>query len=124
MICHKCSYNGYHYKYPALLCSMQHLSQTENTTIDLPEEIIDQLNADWVAHNAKSFLTLCLEGKEDPDKIEDYIDQWHQSDSQYEIYVFLGMTLCQYFDWVSQKKTIQQVVEEQKEYLGAKLSKE
>jgi len=117
MICHNCSYDGYYTKYPAPFCSRKHLSQFENTTIDLPEEIIDQFNAKLVIHKAVSFLTLCVEGKEEPDKIDDYVEQWHQSDSPYEIYVFLGMNLCQYSDWVTQKRTIQQIVEDQKEYL-------
>ena len=38
----------------------------------------------------KKFLELCVEGLEDPDNIDDYIDQWHNGRSNLDLYDFLG----------------------------------
>lgn len=55
------------------------------------------------------FMDACIEGEALLEDIDDYIDEWHESDSQEEIYEFLGMTFDEYAIWVendSMLKTI------------------
>ncbi|WP_155591868.1 hypothetical protein [Lysinibacillus cavernae] len=42
------------------------------------------------------FIDACLTGDVLLEDIEDYIDEWHESDSDEEIYEFLGMSLEEY----------------------------
>lgn len=45
----------------------------------------------------KKFMQACLEGDALLEEIEEYIEAWHNSDSNEEIYEYLGMTLEEYF---------------------------
>ena len=47
------------------------------------------------------FMTLALGGYVLPDEIDDFVDAWHDGDSENEIYEFLGMTLDEYTLWAS-----------------------
>lgn len=46
------------------------------------------------------FMELYLEGKVKLEDIDDYVDIWHNSDSEEEIYDFLGMTCKQFAVYV------------------------
>ena len=46
-----------------------------------------------------SFVEALRQGLADYDDIDDYIDAWHNSSFQGEVYEFLGMTKQQYFNW-------------------------
>lgn len=46
------------------------------------------------------FIDACLVGEALLDDIDDYVGAWHDSDSEEEIYEFLGMTLDEYGVWV------------------------
>lgn len=47
-----------------------------------------------------SFVSLCANGKLSCDDIDDYVDEWHESDSKQELFEFLGMTQKEYMLWV------------------------
>lgn len=55
------------------------------------------------------FMEACLEGDALLEDIDDYIDEWHESDSDEELHDYLGMTFEEYSVWVendSMLKTI------------------
>ncbi len=52
------------------------------------------------SNNQSNFISLCANGQLLPDKIDDYIDKWHDSDSELELYNYLGMTQKEYRLWV------------------------
>lgn len=48
----------------------------------------------------ENFVNLCARGELLLDDIDDVIDRWHDSDSDDEIYEYLGMTKQEYRMWV------------------------
>ncbi len=62
----------------------------------------------------KTFLELCIEGKESPSNIDDYVDEWHNGTDPREIYEFLGMTWDEYGLWVENSKAIFDIIEKRK----------
>lgn len=48
----------------------------------------------------KSFMDKCIEGIALVDDIDDYIDEYHDSNSELEIFDYLGMTRREYRLWV------------------------
>ena len=53
-----------------------------------------------------SFMSLAMNGHILSDEIEDFVEIWHVSDSDQEIYDFLGMTFEEYSLWASDPNTI------------------
>jgi hypothetical protein len=47
-----------------------------------------------------TFLELCVKGEISPDRIDDYVDTWHKTDSKKSLSDYLGMTRKEYLDWV------------------------
>ncbi len=47
-----------------------------------------------------NFVSMCANGKLLLDDIDDFIDEWHESDSDEEIYEYLGMSQQEYRLWV------------------------
>lgn len=62
----------------------------------------------------KTFLELCVEGKESPSNIGNYVNKWHNGTDPREIYEFLGMTWEEYGLWVKNSKAIFDIVEKHK----------
>ena len=52
------------------------------------------------SNNQSNFISLCAKGQLLPDKIDDYIDEWHDSSCELELYDYLGMTQKEYRLWV------------------------
>ncbi len=48
----------------------------------------------------QTFIDSYLQGKALAEDIEDYIDQWHESQNQGELHEFLGLTWDEYSLWV------------------------
>jgi len=48
----------------------------------------------------QTFIDLCADGFLLIDDIDDYVDMWHESDNEDELYDFLGMTRQEYRLWV------------------------
>lgn len=49
---------------------------------------------------SSTFIDLCVEGHVLPEEIDDYVDEWHESDSDEAIYDYLGMSQQEYRLWV------------------------
>jgi hypothetical protein len=49
---------------------------------------------------SSTFIDLCVEGQVLPEEINDYVDEWHESDSDESIYDYLGMSQQEYRLWV------------------------
>jgi hypothetical protein len=47
-----------------------------------------------------NFIESCLRGDSLLEDIDDYIDTWHEGDSEEPLYAFLGMTQEEYAAWV------------------------
>ena len=47
-----------------------------------------------------TFIELCVEGQVLPEEIDDYVDEWHDSDSEVPIFDYLGMSQQEYRLWV------------------------
>ena len=52
------------------------------------------------------FIDLCLQGHALLDEIDDYIDQWHGSDSELDLPEYLGMTSGEYAAWIEEPKSL------------------
>ncbi len=59
------------------------------------------LHGDEVRRRYPKFADRVRYGVEDISMIDDYIDEWHEGDSQEEIHEFLGLTIDQFLDWVA-----------------------
>ena len=55
---------------------------------------------------SKSFVDLCLAGEVLVDEIDDFVDRWHDSDSDLELSEYLGMTDIEYKTWVERPNAI------------------
>jgi len=47
-----------------------------------------------------NFVSLCAKGELLIDDIDDIVDEWHESDSESELFEYLGMTQQEYRLWV------------------------
>lgn len=56
-----------------------------------------------------NFMKDCLEGDALLEDIEEYIEAWHLSDSNMEIYEFLGMTLEEYFVFLEDESMLKTI---------------
>lgn len=50
---------------------------------------------------SRSFMTLVLNGDILPEEIDDFVDEWHESEQPNELNEYLGMTPQEYSLWVS-----------------------
>lgn len=57
-----------------------------------------------------SFLELACDGYVLPREIEDYVDSWHESDSEQELHDFLGMRWDEYTLWVAHPENINIII--------------
>lgn len=57
-----------------------------------------------------TFIEKCLNGDVLYEDIDDYIDIWHESDSDDELFEFLGMTREEYAIWVKNPDTLPQII--------------
>jgi hypothetical protein len=58
----------------------------------------------------KSFIELCLEGKALLSDIDQFVEKWHESDSDESIEEYLGMTFEEYALWVEKPKTLKHII--------------
>ena len=57
-----------------------------------------------------SFIEMCLSGDTLPDDIDDFVDKWHESDSDLPIHEYLGMTRDEYLSWVKDPSVLLHIV--------------
>lgn len=62
-----------------------------------------------------SFIELCLEGKALVNDIDDFIDLWHESDSDLPLHQFLGMTRSDYSLWVADPAVLPHIINAHKQ---------
>ena len=60
----------------------------------------------------KSFVEQCINGNASLDEIDDYIDAWHDSDSdtEIELHEYLGMTWEEYSSWAVKPKFLAWII--------------
>ena len=56
----------------------------------------------------KPFIERCVDNE--TLDIDDFIDAWHASDSEDEIYVYLGMTKEEYFLWLEKPESLENII--------------
>jgi len=61
-----------------------------------------------------AFIQKCLSGEATLDQIDDYIDEWHDSQSNETLASFLGMTEAEYALWVKNPGALQSIVNSHK----------
>jgi len=61
---------------------------------------------------SNSFIEKCINGDASLDEIDDYIDEWHDSDStnDLELHEFLGMTWEEYSLWAVKPKFLAWII--------------
>ena len=66
-----------------------------------------------------SFIEKCINGDASLDEIDDYIDEWHDSDStnDLELHEFLGMSWEEYSLWAIKPSLLEEIVNERKRLL-------
>lgn len=57
-----------------------------------------------------NFIQDCLTGKSRPDNIDDYVGQWHESDSGISLYAYLGMDYEEYVAWIQTPTILPSIV--------------
>lgn len=61
-----------------------------------------------------TFIEYCITGKLSLDDIDDFIDIWHNSDTNINLHEFLGMTVEEYSNWVHNPDILSSIIESKK----------
>ncbi|MBB1428228.1 hypothetical protein H5181_17440 [Shewanella sp. SG44-2] len=56
------------------------------------------------------FIDLCVMGHALPDDVDDYVDDWHDSESDVTISEYLGMSSEEYESWVHAPETLNSII--------------
>ncbi len=69
-----------------------------------------------------SFIEKCINGDASLDEIDDYIDEWHDSNSDIdlELHEFLGMTWEEYSLWAVKPSLLADILNHRKQDVGSK----
>ena len=67
-----------------------------------------------------NFIAKCQMGEVLLDEIDDFVDEWHESDSESPIYEFLGMTRYEYFLWLKSPDVLPYIVKARRDGLDLK----
>ena len=69
-----------------------------------------------------SFIEKCINGDASLDEIDDYIDEWHDSDSDInlELHEFLGMSWEEYSLWAVKPSLLAEILNHRKQDVGFK----
>ncbi len=57
-----------------------------------------------------NFIELCLRGEVLLEEIDDWIDEWHDTPQEQELYEYLGMNWAEYSSWVSMPEILPFIV--------------
>lgn len=63
---------------------------------------------------SKTFIDLCLLGQRFIDEIDDFVEEWHDSDSKQSLSEFLGMTKEEYSLWVEKPGILSYIIHARK----------
>ena len=64
-----------------------------------------------MSHDASKFVDLCLRGDASPDQIDDFVDLWHDGDSEGSLAEFLGLSDKEYALWVETPKSLATILD-------------
>ncbi|MFN5725162.1 MAG: hypothetical protein ACK48D_00175 [Pseudanabaena sp.] len=69
-----------------------------------------------------SFIEKCISGDASLDEIDDYIDEWHDSDSDInlELHEFLGMSWEEYSLWAVKPSLLAEILNHRKQDVSSK----
>ena len=56
------------------------------------------------------FIDLCMQGSALPDDIDDFVDEWHDSNSEVSLSEYLGMSSDEYESWVHAPDTLHSII--------------
>lgn len=63
-----------------------------------------------MSHDAMKFVGLCLSGEALPAQIDDFVDLWHDGDSNESLSEFLGLTGEEYALWVEKPAALANIL--------------
>jgi len=63
-----------------------------------------------MSEHTATFVDLCMAGTVLMDEIDDFIEAWHDSESDVELHDYLGMTLGEYTAWVDESWLLPYIV--------------
>ena len=58
----------------------------------------------------KTFVDKCIDGEAFVENIDDYITEWHESNSKLPIHKYLGLTKYEYGVWITHPHTIKNII--------------
>ena len=67
-----------------------------------------------MSHDAAKFVDLCLRGDVSADRIDDFVDLWHDGDSEVPLAEFLGLSDEEYALWVERPKSLSTILSTRK----------
>lgn len=56
------------------------------------------------------FIDLCVQGHALPDDIDDFVDEWHDSNSDVSLSEYLGLSSDEYESWVHAPDTLHSII--------------
>lgn len=56
------------------------------------------------------FMSLVMQGYALPDEIDDFVDIWHEGDSEIPLHEFLGMTEQEYSLWIKDASFLNEII--------------
>lgn len=59
----------------------------------------------------KTFLEMAVMGQIELDRIEDFVDRWHESNAQCNLPAYLGMTEDEYALWVEKPESLELIIQ-------------
>lgn len=57
-----------------------------------------------------NFISMCLSGKAEIEEIDDFVYDWHVSDSELELHEYLGMTTREYGIWLTRPHLLSKII--------------
>lgn len=62
-----------------------------------------------------NFIQMCVNGDVLMDEIDDFVDQWHEEDSDVPLHAYLGMTRLEYKLWLADTAVLPYIITARKE---------
>lgn len=62
----------------------------------------------------KTFIEKCLDNTAHAMQIDDYVAEWHRSDSAESLHEYLGMTFNEYMRWIQEPHSLPHIINEKK----------
>ena len=58
-----------------------------------------------------TFINKCVNGEASIEDVDDYVDKWHDGDSDKKLHDYLGMTWFEYSMWVTKPSMLGDIVD-------------